>query len=136
MAGRSLVPAAVGVVIGIAAALLLLFAGARFTTWGLGVNAQTGVPSLEPLEIHSHDQVHWVTTKGTVLFIETEQKIFAKSVLQPVTNRYRVVCAANVCDSKALLTTLPTMPKDGYKYWQGLGSPVTWYDGHIIIVKP
>jgi len=141
MTSRSLTTAAVGVAIGLAAALLLLNPRTTYITWGVGVDVQTGVPSLDPLTIHSKDQVHWETATTKLLYIETEDKIFSTSVLQSNTKRYRVRCSANVCDSGALLTSLPSMPPNGYKYWQGLADPLspnnpTWYDGHIIIIKP
>jgi hypothetical protein len=139
--GKSLVTTVVGLIIGVLVALLLLSPKKGFTTWGLGVNAQTGAPSLEPLEMHPKDEVHWVTATSKNLEIETEQQIFANSVYQSATKRYRVTCSNNICDSGPLLTTLPTMPKDGYKYWQGLADPasptnIQWFDGHIIIVRP
>jgi len=142
MTGKSFVTAAVGLVVGVVAALLLLPPKTGFTTWGLGVDSQTGKPSLDPLDMYSTDQVLWVTASGEYLYIETEQKIFATSVLQSDTQRYRVKCALNKCNSGALVavTSLPPMPKDGYKYWQGLANSVSskpvFYDGHIIIVKP
>lgn len=141
MMGKSFVTASVGLVVGLVVALLLLAPRTRFTTWGLGVDSQTGAPSLDPLDMYDNDQVHWVTATSKCLYIETEQKIFAASVLDSTTRRYRVQCTANKCDSGALLTSLPPMPSTGYKYWQGLAntaSPnsIDWYDGHIIIVKP
>ena len=140
MTGKSFTTAAVGLVIGAAVALLLLPPKTKFITWGIGVNSQTGAPSLDPLEMYAVDQVHWSTATSKYLFIETEQKIFATSVLQSTTKRYRVNCSRNACDSGALVSPPPTMPANGYKYWQGLADqpsgPITWYDGHIIIVKP
>ena len=130
---------ALGVAVGVAA-VLLLTPHVSSTNWGVYVGPLPNQLSFDPVKMDKADTVRWLSTLTTKrLYIETEQKIFANSVLQPDTRRYRVTCNGSGCDSGPVVSVPPPpppMPTGGYKYWQGLADPsgpIVWADGRIII---
>jgi hypothetical protein len=141
MVNKVLISAAVGVLVGAAAVLLF-----RPATLIKVVSVTSNAPnpprlSINPLTIsQQNDQVQWQAIPPSMVeSIEFEQKIFANAILTG--GRYRVKCNGGICDSGAILQTLPTQPVDGYKYWYGLATSSTsqpnWgADGHVVIVKP
>ena len=133
---------ALGVVIGVAAATL--FAPHAASIIWVTVGPLPDQLSLNPVGMDKADAVHWELNPNTkLLFIETEQKIFANSVYQQDTLRYRVACTGFVCDSGPVISVpppAPTPPPGGYKYWQGMADPSTptakvWAKNGRIIIR-
>jgi hypothetical protein len=127
---------ALGVLVGVAA-VLLFTPHVSSTNWGVYVGPLPSQLSFDPVRMDKADTVRWLSTlTAKRLYIETEQKIFANSVLQQDTRRYRVTCSGSGCDSGPVVSApYPPMPTGGYKYWQGLADPsgpIVWADGRII----
>jgi hypothetical protein len=128
---------ALGVAVGVAA-VLLLTPHVASTKWGVYVGPLPSQLSFDPVRMDKADTVRWLSTlTAKRVYIETEQKIFANSVLQQDTRRWRVTCDVSGCDSGPVVPPPgPPMPTEGYKYWQGLADPsgpIVWADGRIII---
>ena len=145
MGNKSLVTAAVGLVVGAAAALLLVHGGTRAVTWGVTVGDPTNpddparvIPA--DLRMAPGDVAQWQAFAQRQVYIEFQNQIFTGMTYQPLTKRWRIGCApSNVCNSNTLLSTAPQ--NVWHKYWQGLADPnapssVRWADGRIMIVKP